>query len=313
MRPLARQIVTLLGTWACITASTEAQAGKPKAIDPEGMSLKGDQEGTAFRTLTVEGEDRVHFEIERPSLDLQVDPTQAPGLDWGSAHDVLDRTVPDGMAPLLAASTGSLTPYLARPWLRTYAVGDVARFRPQVDQVDRWRLVVADSRGETVRSFEGRGEPKQDIAWDGRNTDGKPASPGLTYSYVFEARDRAGNKRNFVGQGFELPAYRLATPKGPVLAFAAEPVAASAGASREDRTPSPYVLEAASWLNQIPATQPVRVTATARSFQQAKSLADGVAASLASLLVGSPQRVQVQTQVEPDAHPAGTVAIAPAP
>jgi len=313
MKPLARGIVMFAGTWACLTAGSAAQAGKPKAIDPDGMSLKGDQEGTAFRTLTVEGEDRVHFDIERPSLDLQVDPSTAPGLDWGSAHDVLDRTVPDGVAPLLAASTGSLTPYLARPWVRTYAVGDVARFHPQVDQVDRWRLVVADSRGETVRSFEGKGEPKKDIVWDGLSTDGVPASPGLTYSYVFEARDRAGNKRNFVGEGFELPAYRLATAKGPVLAFAAEPAAPPTSTSRDSRTPSPYVLEAASWLNQLPETQPVQVTATARSFKQAKSLGDGIATALGSLLVGGPQRVQVQTKVEPDAHPTGTVAIAPLP
>ena len=35
-------------------------------------------------------------------------------------------------------------------------------------------------------------------------------TPGLTYSYVFEAFDRAGNKRNIVGPGFTVPAYRIA-------------------------------------------------------------------------------------------------------
>ena len=60
--------------------------------------------------------------------------------------------------------------------------------------------------------------PPEEITWDGRSSRGEPVTPGLTYSYVFEAFDRAGNKRNFVGEGFRLTAYRLAT-----LAFVGGP------------------------------------------------------------------------------------------
>ena len=34
--------------------------------------------------------------------------------------------------------------------------------------------------------------------------------------------DRAGNKRNFVGEGFELPSYRLATKQGLMMLFAGD-------------------------------------------------------------------------------------------
>jgi len=309
MRQFLGRMTLAIGAASWIAAVPEAQAEKPKPKETESMSLRGDQEGTAFRSLTVEGEDRVHFEIERPSLDLSLDPTQAPGLDWGDAHDVLDRTVPDGVAPFLAGSTSSMTPYLGRPWLRGFASGDVARFRPQLENIDRWRLLIADSRGQEVRSFEGHGKPPREITWDGRTASGEPAAPGLTYSYVLEARDKAGNKRNFVGQGFQLPAYRL---PGPLLSFAGDAGLATSVRSTDAmrRTASPLVLEAASWLNQVDARQPVRIVVTAPSFERANALGNGIAASLTPLLLGSPSRVQVQARVQPDAGENGTVQIA---
>jgi hypothetical protein len=277
------------------------------------MSMRGNQEGTAFQSLTVEGEDRVHFKIERPPLELAIDPSLAPGLDWGSPADVLDRTVPDGVAPFLRGANAELSPYLARPWLRAFAYGDVAGFQPQVDGVETWRLVVADSRGQAVRTFEGRGQPPQRILWDGRSSEGEPAQPGRTYSYIFEARDRAGNKRNFVGEGFQVAAYRLETAQGPVLAFTGSEGASARSNDGSPRPASPFVLEAASWINQTSSAKPVRVTATARNNEQANALAKDVSRSLAPMLLGDPARVQVQTHVQADAFEAGTVQIAPVP
>ena len=315
---LKRIAVTCIAT-TCAVLAPSAQAGETTSAQSSagkatsGMTLRGNQEGTAFDTLTIEGEDRVHFKIERPVLELAIDPSLAPGLDWGSPADVLDRTVPDGVAPFLRGANAALSPYLARPWLRAFAHGDVAGFQPQVDGVETWRLVVADSRGEAVRTFEGRGQPPQRILWDGRSSDGQPAQPGRTYSYVFEARDRAGNKRNFVGEGFQVAAYRLETTHGPVLAFTGTEGAPARSSDGTARAASPFVLEAASWINQTSAAKPVRVTATARSIEKANALAKDVSRSLAPMLLGDPARVQVQTHVQPDAHEAGTVQIAPVP
>jgi hypothetical protein len=302
-----------LGLVAATAPAGDATAGADGA--DAGMTMRGDQEGTAFRSLTVEGEDRVHFEIERPSLELSIDPAKAPGLEWGTAHDVLDRTVPDGVAPFLAGSRASLTPFLGRPWLRLYAFGEVARFRPQVENVEQWRLLVVDSRGREVTRFEGKGKPPAEIAWDGRTTSGQPAPPGLTYSYVLEARDKAGNKRNLVGQGFELPPYRVATPEGQMLAFAggSDGSTSARAGNANARMAAPLLLEAASWLNQVPAQKPVRITVAARSFDQANTLATGFARSLTLLLLGDPARVQVQACADADASERGSVQIAPAP
>jgi hypothetical protein len=293
-----KQIAVTCIAATCAVLAPGAQAGeKPAAKSSDataGMSMRGNQEGTAFQSLTVEGEDRVHFKIERPPL-------------------VLDRTVPDGVAPFLRGANAELSPYLARPWLRAFAYGDVAGFQPQVDGVETWRLVVADSRGQAVRTFEGRGQPPQRILWDGRSSEGEPAQPGRTYSYIFEARDRAGNKRNFVGEGFQVAAYRLETAQGPVLAFTGSEGASARSNDGSPRPASPFVLEAASWINQTSSAKPVRVTATARNNEQANALAKDVSRSLAPMLLGDPARVQVQTHVQADAFEAGTVQIAPVP
>ena len=143
------------------------------------MTLHGGQEGTVFRTLTVEGEDRVQVEFERPALELALDPNQVPGLDLGTARDVLDRTLPDLVTPAPRDLPGvRCSPYLARPWLQHFGTGAVVRFRPETRDVERWRLTVVDSKGRTVRSFEGRGRPPQEIAWDGRTAAGRPPCRG---------------------------------------------------------------------------------------------------------------------------------------
>src|SRR5437867_467941 len=214
------------GAGSADAALKASGAGAPKppseseAPRDSSYTLKGGSEGTVFKSLTVEGEDRIRYDIERPPLVVDLDPSKAPGLEWGSARDVLDRTVPDLGAPMVAMSSREPSPWIAHPWLSGFASGSVARFRPELKGVERWKLTIVNARGEAVATYQGRGEPPREIVWDGRSQGGAPVVPGLTYSYVLEAHDRAGNKRNFVGQGFKVSAYRLDTPQGPMLTFA---------------------------------------------------------------------------------------------
>ena len=302
------------------TAQPVAKAGSVAAPAPpagpaesdSAMTLRGSQEGTVFRTLTIEGEDRVHVEFERPALQLALDPAQVPGLDRGTARDVLDRTLPDLVTPMLATSVSEGSPYVARPWLQQFGTGAVVRFRPETRDVETWKLIVVDSKGRTVRTFAGRGRPPQEIAWDGRTADGASAVPGLTYSYAFEASDRAGNRRHVVGKGFGVSALCLETPLGPELTFSGRLLAADGRGESRDATPT-IVLEAASRLDQSPAARgPVRVTATARSREQAADLAARVVRGLAALTPGDPARLLAEDRVEPDAPAEGVVRIAPA-
>ncbi len=290
-----------------ITARQNAAANEPDS----SMALKGGEDGTALKSLTVEGEDRVRIEFERPPLVLDLDPSRAPGLDWDSTWEILGRTDIDFLAPLIAKSAYVPSPYMPRPWLDRFQIGDVVRFRPSLKDVARWRLEIVNSRSETVAFFEGKGNPPDEIGWDGRSPDGNPTPPGLTYSYVLEAYDRAGNKRNFVGKGFELPPYRLETEGGLVLVFSGSDLSTSVK-QRHAKKPAPtiMILEAASRINQVRKKDHIiRIEATARSYDEAANLASIVAQSLTPLLIGDPGQIQQITEVEPAAPARGTVKI----
>ncbi len=309
-------------------SSAPSRRTSPAAVPAHGappadssMTLRAGQSGTEFRSMTIEGEDRVHVDFGRPELNLDLDPEDVPGLTRGTAVDVLDRTVPDLSSPMIARSAQEPSPFIAKPWLRQFATGSVARFRPAVKGVVRWSLVVADSRGETVASFDGKGDPPKEIAWDGRTRSGTPVTPGLTYSYVFEAHDRAGNKRNFVGQGFNISAYRVENASGQVLVMSGRDLAAAEtdavgygpGAAAGNREVSPIFLEVASWLNQSPKVrEPVRVAVGARTMDQATSLANRAVSALSGRVIGDPARIQAVTEIAADAPEDGVLRIGPA-
>lgn len=298
------------------TPAPPASTARPPAAGSDStQTLRGGQEGTVFKSLTIEGEDRIHLDFDRPTLHLELDPSKAPGLEPGSARDVLDRSIPEYGPPLLAVSASQPCPYVGRPYLSGFSSGAVARFRPDVKSVERWKLLVADSRGQTVTTFQGKGAPPAEIAWDGRTSSGALVVPGLTYSYVFEAWDRAGNKRHFVGEGFSISAYRLDTPSGPVMVFSGRGISTGydPGRGGGPQSPDPLVLEAASWLNQstLPR-QPIRVTASARTFEMANAMASGLTRQLAALTLGDPARIQGVAEVVAEGPEGGTFRIAPA-
>ena len=294
-------------------AACAAAAPAPPAAD---LILRAGEEGTAFKSLTVEGEDRIHVDYARPELTLALAPESAPRLDLGTIEDVLDRTIPDLDAPLLTVSAGLRSPYSGRPWLAEFATGPLAVFRPAVQGAERWRLEIVDGRGAPVAAVEGAKRPPEAIPWDGRTLDGGTAVPGRTYSYVFTAHDRAGNKRTFVGNGFEVPAYRREVEGRPVLVFPGSALVVPGGrapASSGVALTPPVLLEAASWINQRTTVGQVsRVTATARSSEGASHLAARTIAILSGLVPGGEARFESGIQVEADAPVNGVVAITPA-
>ncbi len=281
-----------------------------EAPPDSGMALKGGEEGTVLRNLTIEGEDRVRIEFDRPTLALDLDPNEAPGLDWDNTWDILGRCEIDFISPLIALSASEKSPYLPRPWFEEFSSGDIVRFRPQLKNVDRWKMTIADSRSQTVAVFEGKGNPPKELGWDGRSVEGKPMPPGLTYSYVLEAYDRAGNKRNFMGKGFTLPPYKIESEEQLILVFSGSELGFKpAHMDTGKKVPPAIILDAASNLNQLPPDRTIRIEATARTYSNANMLAQAVALAIEPLLLGDPSLIQQVTAVQEDAPAEGTVTI----
>lgn len=292
-------------------AAEQVVTEQASAARDSSMTLQGGSEGTVFKSLEVRGEDRIRITFERPELILNLDPADAPGLEWKSVHAVLDRDRLDFLAPLLGVSAGDRRQCFARPWLDHLSTNGVARFRPALEGVERWRLLVANSRGEQVAQYEGKGKPPKEIVWDGRSLDGKPVPPGLVYTYVLEAYDRAGNKKNFVGDGFEIPSYVIESSGNLTILFSG----AELSASRMDRggseAPTPEILlEIADYLNRERSLDaPVRIEVSARSFEEAKNLAQQIVDGLKPVMLGDVLRLQPVTTIERDAPEHGTVEV----
>ena len=284
------------------TATTKPDAPKTQPAPPDSTTLKGGEGGTKFPDMTVTGEDRIRIDFERPELILDLDPKSAPGLDRERTIDIVDRGSPNLTDPLLAQSAGNHSDYTGRPWLSQFSRGAVARFKPSITKVQRWTLQVADSRGNTVARFTGQGRVPDQITWDGRTLSGDLALPGLTYSYVFEAFDEAGNKRNFLGDAFTVNPYIREEKTGITLLVPGTEMAGKATAGM----PSPILLETASWLNQVDRVDtPVVVEAQARTRDEAVALATKVTDTLPALLLGPKNRLEVRQNVVPDAPESG--------
>jgi len=303
-----RTLVIVTAAAVLAAAGTAAAADPAAAPADSGMTLQAGSEGTVFRSLTVEGENRIRIDFDRPDLVVDLDPAAAPGLTWGSPRDVLDRTVPDLTGPLLRSSAFVPSPYTPRPWLQAYASGPVAVFATDLKGVDSWKLLVVDSRGAEVASFTGHGTPPKQIPWDGLDADGAPAAPGLTYSFVLETYDKAGNKRRFTGNGFQLPAYRREEAGRPVFLVSADQWHDAARTA--DNRPSALALAAASRFNlACGADTPLEIRVTGRNFGAAEAFGQEIAAALAPLVPGGATRLSVTTAVAEGAPAGGTAVI----
>src|SRR5512139_2374278 len=90
------------GASAADTKSKPTPSKKAAAAAPDStMRIEAGAQGKNFNSITVEGEDRVRVQFDRPELKLDVDPASAPGLDWESVWTALGAESFDFVDPLL--------------------------------------------------------------------------------------------------------------------------------------------------------------------------------------------------------------------
>ena len=288
---------------ALLCAACTAGSSFATESTPDSLTLKGGDQGTTFGSLRIEGEDRVRVTFERPELGLTLNPRTAPGLVWEGVYSALSRGGSESLDPVWRTSATSPPQTHVAPWIEVFEHGTVARFRPALENVARWSLNVASPKGDTVARFGGAGKPPKEISWDGRTEQGTFAPPGYTYSYVLEAHDKAGNKRTFVGDGFELSAYRVDTQDGLLLMLAGSDLIT------QDQSLPAALLEVATWINRSTDRQPIEVVVTARTYADGQQTIESITEALHPLLLGNPMRMETRVNAESDAPVHGTVSI----
>ena len=281
------------------TESAHATAGEPDASDST-MAIPAGVDGVDLGAFTVEGEDRIRIEFERPVLDLALDPRSVGGLDRSRPDDIVERKPLDTTTAYLRTGTRSLDPLTTRPWARTLVYEDIVRLKPKLEDVARWRLTISDAAGREVSRYGGTGNPPDELVWDGMTISGHPAWPGETYVHAFDIEDHAGNRRRFNGKGFVMPPFASTRNDSLQLVVAGRPGRRSALAPLT-------MLELADWINQHATLDTeVRLETLARSYPEAESMAGSARDALAETMAGNPARLRMIARVDP-AAPAGGI------
>ena len=116
----------VVGTILGITNS-----GWATASDDSKRDLKAGDKGTTLESITVEGEDRIRIEFERPKLDIDVDPMKAPGLEWDMMWSLLTSESLDLYNVLPQTSRTIQSPYRPRPWMDVFVVATLLNSSPR--------------------------------------------------------------------------------------------------------------------------------------------------------------------------------------
>lgn len=94
----------------------------------------------------------------------------------------------------------------ARPWLPDLVEPPLISFQPAPAQttVVAWRLEVTDDKGDVVHTITGKGNPVNEIVWDGFNREGKMIRVASAYAFRFITVDEFKDTHTTLGKAFTL-------------------------------------------------------------------------------------------------------------
>jgi len=190
------------------------------------------------------------------------------------------------------------TPHL---WLPEIPGTPVATFFPEPEpgrKVKQWNLTITDFRGSPFRSFDGKGDPPNQLEWDGRSNDGQMLQTGYPYSYVFAQTDKGTNTYNHAGVSFRLPALDYKDRDDRVLELSGSELFRRHDATMRDGAKE-WLLRATDIMRQHPYS-PFEVLCVAEEADLAEQRATTVAHFLAEQMVLPQEQVEVAFEQRSD-------------
>jgi hypothetical protein len=212
-------------------AQKEKPAAKPTSkADPKKTSVPPPQtspssgaaanENLGDREVTGQAKDKVKIEKVTPEIKVEVKELVDSLTD--KTEKLLEQGRPIPSEEDFRRFDRIDSQQTARPWLPDLVEPPLISFKPAPAQttVAAWRLEVTDDKGDVVHVISGKGNPVNEIVWDGFNRDGKMIKVASAYAFRFITVDEFKDTHTTLGKAFTLRHLKYRDKKNVIVEIA---------------------------------------------------------------------------------------------
>ena len=212
----------LLGAAICVSPSflmAQAEEGGGEApaegggapVPIEGDEGGGDEFGSGS-SLEEEVTGQAEYTIDdakKPILDVTLKPFEPVDSLISARERALEKRLPSSVEKQLVEVVQLHNKFLRQPVYPQEVVKDInLEVQKPRKKVDMWKMEIYNSSGKLVRTYEGKGNPPDQVLWDGKDDNGKPAlTPGELYHYRITLARTSGATRKNLSEPFGVKGY----------------------------------------------------------------------------------------------------------
>ncbi|NPA80760.1 MAG: hypothetical protein GXO29_06910 [Thermotogae bacterium] len=204
-----------------------AQEGEQPPADQQAAPAEGSEAPAAAGGGDIAAEDTIVGEADykiddavKPIVDVQLRPFEPLDSFIVRRERGLERRLPPGVEKELAEVIKLHNRFLKRPVYPRMIHDKIVIELGKYPKPDKWKIVIYNSAGIPVKTFEGRGGLPKRIEWDGFSDKGKPViKPGEKFTYRVYLERKSGARRREVGELPEIVGFFTKTDKGDHMVF----------------------------------------------------------------------------------------------
>ncbi len=215
-------LLLLMGVPALAYAQeAPAEGGEQQAAPAEGSEApaQGGGEIAEEEEIVAEAEYKIEDAV-KPIVDVQLRPFEPLDSFIVRRERGLEKRLPPGVEKELAEVIKLYNPFLKRPVYPRMIHDKIVIELGKFPKPDKWKIIIYNSAGIPVKTFEGRGGLPKRIEWDGFSDKGKPViKPGEKFTYRVILMRKSGARRREVRELPEIVGFFTMTNKGDHMVF----------------------------------------------------------------------------------------------
>ena len=176
---------------------------KKEAVPPPPSGATGNEN---LGDLEVTGQAKDKVMIEKVTPEIKVDVKELVDSVTDKTEKLLEQGRPIPSDEDFRRFDRIDSQQTAWPWLPDLVEPPLISFQPAPAQttVVAWRLEVTDDKGDVVHTITGKGNPVNEIVWDGFNREGKMIRVASAYAFRFITVDEFKDTHTTLGKAFTL-------------------------------------------------------------------------------------------------------------